>query len=211
MIVFDIETIPQDGLEASPAWANHQKRVMRAGDPRPTIEDAALIPEFGQIICIAARYCNPATGRTFTTFEMGTFGSPERSLLALFCAFLSGCNDDQLAGHYIKGFDIPFVAKRCLANGIRIPDQMRVAGRKPWEICHLDTAELLQFGGPRRPSLDATCHLLGLKSPKDDISGDKVYEYYKDGRQADILRYCMGDRDAVYNILERLYATGAIQ
>ena len=34
---------------------------------------------------------------------------------------------------------------------------------------------------------------LDLESPKGDLDGSKVYDYYQDGRLEEVYRYCMED------------------
>lgn len=88
----------------------------------------------------------------------------------MFSDFL-GKRDRVLCGHNIKSFDIPILACRYLAHGMVLPPALRVLGKKPWEIQHVDTCELLRFGGGARISLDAACLMLGIESPKDGMDG----------------------------------------
>ena len=44
-----------------------------------------------------------------------------------------------VCGHNIKEFDIPFICRRMLVNGITIPNALDVSGKKPWETSFIDT------------------------------------------------------------------------
>jgi uncharacterized protein YprB with RNaseH-like and TPR domain len=52
-------------------------------------------------------------------------------------------NQHILCGHNAKEFDIPFLARRMIINQIALPDKLNLFGKKPWEIPHLDTLELV--------------------------------------------------------------------
>ena len=50
-----------------------------------------------------------------------------------------------LCAHNGKEFDFPFL-KRILVNELKLPKILEIAGKKPWEINHLDTMDLWRFG-----------------------------------------------------------------
>lgn len=206
MIVFDIETVPQPGLESLPAWAHH---VERHSAQNLTLQNAALSPEFGMIVSICASYCDPYRDVIYDSFE--STGPDEGAVIAAFSRFLLSTRETVLAGHYIKGFDIPFYAKRCMRYGLEIPTHFRTHGKKPWDLVHIDTAEVMQFCGPARPSLEACCHLLGIPSPKQDLDGPGVWEAFLKGEYPRIGKYCRGDVRAVYEIIQALHRTKGIQ
>ncbi len=54
--------------------------------------------------------------------------------------------DSMLCAHNGKEFDFPYIARRMILNGIELPLILQMAGKKPWEIKHLDTMELWKFG-----------------------------------------------------------------
>jgi hypothetical protein len=109
----------------------------------------------------------------------------------------------RLAGHAIKGFDIPFIMRRCLVNQIELPSLIDIAHLKPWELTAIDTLELWKGTGFNGSSLINIATALGIPSPKDEMEGEETYEYYynhKDG--VDLIRkYCEKDVKTVCNII----------
>ncbi|HPW96139.1 MAG TPA: ribonuclease H-like domain-containing protein, partial [Paludibacteraceae bacterium] len=108
-----------------------------------------------------------------------------------------------LCGHNIKEFDIPFLCRRMLVNGITIPLSMNVAGKKPWETTFIDTLELWRFGDYKNyTSLRLLTAIFGIPTPKDDIDGSMVADvYYNEKNIKRISNYC--EKDVVATI--RLY------
>ena len=73
----------------------------------------------------------------------------EKVLLSDFFELLNSYynyRDAQLCAHNGKEFDFPYIARRALVNGITIPEILDLAGKKPWEVNHLDTLQLWKFG-----------------------------------------------------------------
>jgi hypothetical protein len=90
-------------------------------------------------------------------------------------------------------------------HGLELPGPLQVAGKKPWEVSHLDTMELWKFGDYKHyTSLKLLTHVLGIPSPKDDIDGSQVADvYYKDKNVDRIAKYCEQDVLAVAQVLLR--------
>jgi hypothetical protein len=72
---------------------------------------------------------------------------------------------------------------------------LQIAGKKPWEISHIDTLELWKFGDYKHyTSLDLLAALIGIDTSKNDLSGDKVNQtYYQDNDLPRIAKYCAQD------------------
>jgi predicted PolB exonuclease-like 3'-5' exonuclease len=109
-----------------------------------------------------------------------------------------------LVGHNIKGFDIPFLAKRYLARKKFIPKTFQVVGKKPWEIPHIDTMELMRFGGGASMSLRSACLLLGIEDPKGSVCGSEVPQMFREGKVDTIGEYCKGDVIAERELYKRI-------
>ena len=79
-----------------------------------------------------------------------------------------------------------------MINQISIPSVLNIAGKKPWEIPHLDTLELWKFGDFKAyTSLALLCYVFNIPTPKDDISGaDVARVYYEDKDLERIKDYC---------------------
>jgi hypothetical protein len=92
-----------------------------------------------------------------------------------------------------------------IINGLVIPAILDNAGKKPWEVKHLDTMELWKFGDYKNfTSLDLLTSVLGIPTPKDDIDGSMVAGiYYSDDDIERIVRYCEKDVLAIAQVLLR--------
>jgi predicted PolB exonuclease-like 3'-5' exonuclease len=197
MLVFDIETIPNEERIKSRQWAEFKEKKQIKDD-----QDSALYPAFGQVVCICA--WDQLNNRKFKKCV-----EDERDLLLSFNDFMS--KDEILAGQFIKGFDIPFLASRYIANELSLPDPFRVANKKPWEIVHIDTAELLKFGGFSSPSLDAICLMFGIQSPKEgSVNALGVRQAFKEKRFTDIEKYCSMDVMQTNEVIRILQKYGAM-
>lgn len=200
-MVLDLETCAREDLQDThwPQWAEKHDKPD---------DEAALYPEFARI-SVAGGILLDQDGNEL---RARGFAAPnpedEAGLLEELGPRLD--TDITIIGHNIKGFDIPFMAKRYLANRMPVPRALRVAGKKPWEIYHVDTMELLKFGGWNSISLESACLLLGVPSPKLHMSGPKVAQALKEGRINEVVQYCLeGDCRAtleIYRILNQLGA-----
>ncbi len=94
-----------------------------------------------------------------------------------------------------------------IINGMIIPPILNTAGKKPWEVSHLDTMELWKFGDYKNyTSLNLLARTLGIATPKDDIDGKMVGDVY--WRQKDIQRiatYCQKDVVTATQVYLRLH------
>jgi 3'-5' exonuclease len=155
-----------------------------------------LFPEFSHI----AGICCLLVDDKFKIVQEKIFIDEENYILhSCFNAFNRDCT---LIGHNIKGFDIPFLAKRYLANRMIVPNSLRVGGKKPWEITHIDTMELFKFGGFINTSLESLSILLGLPNPKDNYSGVDFHKLFESGDLSEANEYLLNDCKTVLEILK---------
>lgn len=196
MIIFDIETIPNQ--IDSRQWREFKEKKNIDRD-----DDAALYPAFGKICCICAY-------RDTDKQRLKIASTVESDLLEQFAEFSS--RETILAGQNIKGFDIPFIAIRAIANNMRVPSIVNCAGKKPWEIPHIDTMELMKFGGNQHISLDAACLIFQIDSPKEgDVNALSVWKAYQAGNLDQIIDYCSADVRATMQIISALRLHGVLK
>ena len=126
-------------------------------------------------------------------------GNDEKVLLNEFCRtidkFADRYKDYRFCGHNIKEFDIPFLCRRMIINGVAMPKSMQYQGKKPWEINHLDTMEMWRFGDYKNfTSLSLLAEVLGIPSPKTDLDGSMVAGvYWQEKDLPRIASYCLQD------------------
>ena len=69
-------------------------------------------------------------------------------------------------------------------------------GTKPWDMSIDDTMTMFACGKRDYYKLEGLCTAFGIPTPKDEIDGSKVYDYWLEGRHDEIADYCKRDVDA---------------
>ena len=205
ILFLDIETVPSCAgfNDLSPLmqklWEKKANYLIKSEEETPSsiYQKAGIYAEFGKIICISAGFF---TGNTFRLKSF--YGNDESEILNNFNELLNksyNTPDKYLCAHNGKEFDYPYIARRMLINGIKLPEILNLAGKKPWEIKHLDTLELWKFGDYKHyTSLELLTTIFNIPTPKDDIDGSMVAEiYYKEKNIKRIAVYCEKDVVAV--------------
>lgn len=206
ILFLDIETV--SGLanyeelneEMQYLWSEktkwQRKEDISAADYYP--QRAGILAEFGKIVCISVGFIHYQDG--LRSFRLRSFyNHDERILLGEFASMLQGKYFNHarqlLCGHNSKEFDIPYICRRMLINGVSLPPILQIAGKKPWEIQHLDTMELWKFGDYKHyTSIKLLCALFNIPTPKDDIDGSMVSDvYWKENDLKRIAKYCEKD------------------
>lgn len=217
ILFLDIETVPQcyrwDDLDERSAQLFSDKTRFeqeRSGKSVAEVygDKGGILAEFGKIICIGVgslRSEGDALAMRVSSFH----GDDEREVLQRFVDMLDkfySSDDHWLCGHNGKEFDFPYIARRCVVHGIRLPRLLDIAGLKPWEVGHLDTMNLWSFGDRKAyTSLALLTHILGIPTPKDDISGaDVARVYWEDQDLERIATYCRKDVVATTQLYLRL-------
>lgn len=205
----DIETVPivaeHDSL--SPAmqseWARKAKFMKSITDEQPDpgklfSEKAGIFSEFAKVVCIG--FGSLSLHENVWKMRLKSLvNDDEKILLQEFCEVLTKFQhhykDFRFCGHNIKEFDMPFLCRRMVINGIALPDCMNVSGKKPWEVTHLDTMDMWRFGDHKNfTPLSLLAEVLGIPSPKNDIDGSMVASvYYNENNLARIGKYCLQD------------------
>lgn len=112
----------------------------------------------------------------------------------------------KLCAHNGKEFDFPYICRRSLVNGLPIPTVLNVAGKKPWEVGHLDTMDMWKFGDFKHyTSLDLLAAIFNIPSSKGEMDGSMVsHVYHQLGDLKKIAEYCVGDVVAVAQLFLRM-------
>jgi len=213
ILFLDIETVPQHPsfFELTPEekqlFADKTTYQRKETTAEEFYERAGIWAEFGQIVCISVGYFVSVKTQP-RSFRLTTFLGEEKNLLTEFSALINrhfSKSHHRLCAHNGKEFDFPYIARRMVIHGLELPGPLQVAGKKPWEVSHLDTMELWKFGDYKHyTSLKLLTHVLGIPSPKDDIDGSQVADvYYKDKNVDRIAKYCEQDVLAVAQVLLR--------
>lgn len=228
VLFLDIETVPQEAgyaqMDAKAKELFALKNRFRFSSVSQEMADKQLTEEelwqevhkqiggiqaeFGKIICISVGFVRDTSlGREIRLKSY--YHHDEETLLKQFVKLLEDHYNSPyhiLCGHNAKEFDIPYICRRMLINGIKLPGVLDIAGKKPWEINHLDTMELWKFGDFKAyTSLALLCHVFGIPTPKDDISGaDVARVYYEDQDLERIKTYCEKDVVALIQLFLKM-------
>ena len=211
VLFIDIETVPQAASydQLSERWKtlwNKKAARLATGDetPKDLYPRAGIYAEFGKIICISVGFITRQAGAR--EFRVKSFyGDNEHELLVDFCDLLKEsyfAKSHFLCAHNGKEFDFPYLCRRILANGIATPDILDLAGKKPWDVKHLDTMQLWKFGDFKSfTSLDLLAAVFGLPSPKEGLDGSMIFEtYYQASNLEKIKEYCQSDVLTLANV-----------
>lgn len=219
VLVLDIETVSGVGCYAdlSPTmqylWDIKSVSAQRTREPKLPHDEsygelAGIFAEFGKIVCISvgAFRADRETGE-WHFYVRSYYHHDERQLLQNFAALLNerynSLKVHKLCGHNSKEFDIPYICRRMVINGVELPEVLDIGGKKPWEVGHLDTLDLWKFGDYKSfTSLKLLCGVFGIPTPKDDIDGSQVgYTYWRQDDLERIQVYCRKDVVATAQVL----------
>ncbi len=213
ILVLDIETVPLAPSfdDLNDTWKDlwlKKAQTLRREEGQTDLDlypRAGIYAEFGKIVCISVGYFS-LKGAEYEFRVKSFFGDDEVKILKDFSDLLNkhfSGPGNTLCAHNGKEFDYPFIARRCLLNGLPIPSILNIAGKKPWEVNLLDTMELWKFGDYKSfTSLVLLASAFGIPTPKDDIDGSMVWMvYWKDKDAERIKVYCQKDVITVAQIL----------
>jgi len=208
VLFLDVETVPlvykyTDLDEYVRKLWDKKFRYQQTESQETQYQKAGVYAEFAKVVCISVGFFNDNTFRI-----KSFFGKDEKQLLQDFSVLLNehfSRKDHLLCAHNGKEFDFPFLCRRMLINGLKLPKTLNVAGKKPWEINHLDTMELWKFGDYKNyTSLNLLANVFNIPTPKDDIDGSDVARVYWENNDIErIATYCQKDVITVAQLLLR--------
>jgi len=208
-LVIDIETVPfsysWDTLSESlqKHWLHKMKflSLSEAEKEDPALcfrTRAGVYAEFGKVVCIGLGLFSKEDAQ-FSIRLKSLYSDNEQSLLEDFSrtldTFLKINKDIVFCGHNIKEFDIPFLCRRYLINGLPLPACLQFSGLKPWQVPLEDTLNMWRFGDFKNyTSLDLLAEVLQVPSSKTDMEGSAVASVYWENRNLSrIATYCLQD------------------
>ena len=212
ILFLDIETVPAVAKfnelhkKFRELWEKKAEQLRRF-EPEATADElyerAGIYAEFGKVICIS---CGFIKGNQLRVKSF--FGDDEKQLLKDFATLLNShfnTEDHLLCAHNGKEFDFPYLSRRMLIQGMKLPEILNLAGKKPWEVRHLDTMELWKFGDYKHyTSLELLTAVFNIPTPKDDIDGSMVGNIYWVEKDLErIVTYCQKDVVALAQLLLR--------
>jgi hypothetical protein len=199
-LFLDIETLPAAGDKIDllkSFWEdsvrkNQSKIVKGVNDFDTYFRNTSFQGEFGRILCIGyAVDDKPAECLT----------GDEKDILQKFWDIAKDA--DLFIGHNVMDFDLKFIYKRSIINGVRPSKDLCFARYRSNPI--FDTMCEWEKWGGRGAGLHRLSLALGLASPKEEgIDGSKVYDYFVAGKSEEIYKYCMRDVEATRKVYNKM-------
>ena len=188
-----------------PEWIRKERLIRRESVLEPGelfFERAGIHAEFGKVICIGVGYFQVKKKEKKGYFRSKVFAQEEEKETLLELKALLDKKKWILCAHNGKEFDFPYLCRRMLIQGIALPEPLQLAGKKPWEIRHLDTMELWRFGDYKYYTrLELLAAAFGIPSSKEGIDGSEVNPtYYQEKNIEKIKNYCLRDVEVTARI-----------
>jgi hypothetical protein len=203
ILFIDIETVPQypdykELSEKEKKFWDYKAKFIKTEDQtaEEIYQRAGIYAEFGKVVVVSLGWLSGKENET--SLRVKTLADKdEANLLKNLIEILIKVDNSHnvLCGHNIKEFDVPFICRRILINGLKLPDMLDVSSKKPWQTPYLDTLEMWKFGDRKHYSkLDLLAHVFDLPTSKDDIDGSQVFDiYYQKDDLVRIATYCEKD------------------
>lgn len=206
-LFFDIETTANpDTIQLmpdpkAPANLKDPEKIAAAIEEkkRELVEMAALDPDYGRLLSIGF-----STGDEVTVmlneavFPGHDYAMPEEDMLERFWMVLQSCGG-ACVGYNILSFDLPYLMRRSMALGVKLPLVTMLAKFRTEPVTDL-MAILYNWGGDRYKPLKTVAMLYGLENGADGIDGSQVA-----GLDADtLIQYQISDVRLVMQLYRRM-------
>ena len=164
--------------------------------------NVALFPEFGRIACLSYGIWKDGEMQIQTISD-----SDEVTMLKKIANLFHKADSAGLipTGWNIKNFDVPWIVRRLLINGIQVPDCLSSYEKKPWEMNIFDMKEMWKSSSSLDVSFEEACFGMGIPTPKDDIDGSQVHSTFYAGEIDRVTTYCEKDVKSMILLAEKIY------
>ena len=218
VLFFDLETCGRtstyDDLKTNEPrmaklWESWQEKYKESNGDQTLNElwenKAGLHAEYGKVVCASYGYYDADMNMKITSF----YGHDEKEILVKSLGVINNADRSGmfLGGHTIMNFDIPFLWKRMLANGLNPPGMINVWDKKPWDLKFFDISKMWSNGSWKESftSLDTMSAIFGVDTPKGELKGSMVHQsYWRENGIETIKTYCEGDVRATMEVANKL-------
>ena len=172
----------------------------------------------GRVLCIAVHAgaipglefpgLGPESSEHVFGIDRDGYEEDEKKALQDFLNFMKDFDPDcdELVGHNIIGFDLPFIFQRCLVHSLKARPFVTLSDYTPRGV--FDTMHRWWLGAKRFVSLDDIAWALGIESSKtSDVEGSKVFDLYQAGKLDLIREYNLNDVRVTRKLYERMVAS----
>lgn len=164
--------------------------------------NVALFPEFGRICCLSYGIWKDGEMTIASIADQD-----ETVMLKKIANLFNKATSAGLVptGWNIKNFDVSWVVRRLLINGIPVPECLSSYNKKPWEMEIFDMKDFWKSGSSLDCTFEEAALGLGIPTPKDDIDGGQVHTTFWNGDLARIQTYCEKDVKTMIVMAEHLF------
>lgn len=219
LLFFDIETCGQypdieslirsRGQEAADVFEKKIKRLHNGASWTGDIaadykNNVSLFPEFGRIACVSYGVWSPDGIQVITVNDESEYNLLKK-IANLF--YKAGINGLLPTGWNIKNFDVPWLVRRMLIQGITVPVILSSYGKKPWEMSIFDLKDYWKSGSSLDVTFEEAAYGMGIPTPKDDIDGSEVHSVFWGTTPGGIERistYCEKDVKTMIILAEKI-------
>jgi len=195
-LFLDIETIPAPDDKNETLRFLHKKALDKNKKEKKDFEQYLLNTSFdgafGRILCVGYAI-NDEPAEIF-------YDQNEKEMLQKFWEIAKDA--DLFIGHNIMDFDLRFIYQRSVVNGVRPTRELSFARYRNNPI--YDTSKEWSKWANFAVGLEHLALALGIPTPKDEIDGSLIYEFYKAGKIGEILNYCKKDVETTREIYKRM-------
>ncbi len=189
-----------------------KERLIRIENPTEApgslyFDRAGIHAEFGKVICVGVGFFQSKMKDKKLVYRSKIVAHLEERELLLELKALLEKKKWVLCAHNGKEFDFPYLCRRMLIQGIPLPEPLQIAGKKPWEVRHLDTMEMWKFGDYKHYTrLELLAAVFGIPTSKDGIDGSQVNSaYYLEKDLEKIKEYCLRDVEVTARIFMAMH------
>jgi hypothetical protein len=182
-----MDSMKEESPEMYEEWQRNLRNtwhgsLVNTQDEQNSSDLTGLYAEFGRIVSVGISVYRPGKEEeTDSIYSIAFTGDDEKRLLEATNRIIGKYS--WAAGHNIKNFDVPYYSKRCIINGLKIPECINNTGKKPWDVRILDTKSIWQYGSmnnSQHSNVHTVCKVLGIENERDPDFGKKVTELYYD-------------------------------
>ena len=167
------------------------------------LDNAPIISTYGKIVCISFGYISNDGQKHIKSF----YDDSELNIVREFNDLLKKIEKKNfnLSGFRILNFDIPWILHKLHKYEIHPAQIIYTYDKKPWEMRITDLSEDWKGKFAWAYSFDELAYELNIPSPKDEMNGSQVHDYYWKGKIEEIKNYCEKDVDACIEISKKIY------
>ncbi|MEZ5651841.1 MAG: hypothetical protein R3E87_14990 [Burkholderiaceae bacterium] len=219
------DSLKSDAAREKRAAENQEKlqawEITRVEEAREKWKRTAIDPNAGQVVCVSWMIDDEPVETAWSE----NFADEFALLAETFSRMAESVGEQRVdvCGHNVLGFDLPFMQRRAIVNGLRLPHWWPVL-TKPWHDRVHDT--LVMWNAGQRAtgggSMDMICELLGLPMKGSefddeeitladgsillakDMHGSHVWDVIDAGRADIVAAYCAGDVERTRRMYKRI-------